>query len=278
MHNLEKVGFLPRLAAYLIDIFILSVAAFLLGLIVGLGVLISTLGISRRTLYYASNNDVEVLAQALALILVVTYWLFFWTRWGQTPGKMVMGIKVVSTDGSPIGLAKAVARLFGYWLSGLALGLGHLWIIWDANKQGWQDKIAGTYVVKVRPSTATVQSQPAVQPSYGVPQVRPSPAVRLQPWAQVVIMSGSQQGTRYSIGRPQIALGRDPRCDVPIRDDIYVSPLHARIWFTPQGYVIEDAGSLNGTYVNRQRITRQFLRHGDEIWLGYTRLIFQSMP
>jgi len=278
MNDLEKVGFLPRLAAYLIDIFILAVAAFLLGLIVGLGVLISALSISRRTLYYASNSDVEVLAQALAFILVVTYWLFFWTKWGQTPGKMVMGIKIVSTDGSPIGLPKAVARLFGYWLSGLALGLGHLWIIWDANKQGWQDKIAGTYVVKVRPAAAIVPSQPTVPPSYGGPQVAPSPAVSRQPWAQLVIMTEPQQGTRYPIGRPQIALGRDPRCDVSIRDDIYVSPLHARIWGTPQGYVIEDAGSLNGTYVNRQRITRQFLRHGDEIWLGYTWLIFQLMP
>jgi uncharacterized RDD family membrane protein YckC len=62
---------------------------------------------------------------------------------------MLIGIKVVSTDGSPITIGKAVLRYIGYIVSSLIFCLGFLWVIWDADKQGWHDKIAGTYVVKV---------------------------------------------------------------------------------------------------------------------------------
>ncbi len=43
---------------------------------------------------------------------------------------------------------KTVMRLIGYFVSSIVIWLGFLWILFDANKQGWHDKIAGTYVVK----------------------------------------------------------------------------------------------------------------------------------
>jgi uncharacterized RDD family membrane protein YckC len=77
--------------------------------------------------------------------------VFFWTGTGQTPGKMAMGIRVVSAQtGDVIGMGEALLRYVGYIISGLALGLGFLWIIWDPKHEGWHDKIASTRVVKAR--------------------------------------------------------------------------------------------------------------------------------
>lgn len=59
---------------------------------------------------------------------------------------MAMGVKIFSTDGSPMTFWKAIAKYFGYFISGPCLGF--LWIIWDEQKQGWHDKIAGTYVIR----------------------------------------------------------------------------------------------------------------------------------
>ncbi len=75
-------------------------------------------------------------------------WLFTGLR-GQTPGKMVTGIMVVDKQGKLPGLWRAALReLLGKLISALALFIGFLWIAWDPCKQGWHDKLAGTYVVR----------------------------------------------------------------------------------------------------------------------------------
>lgn len=79
-------------------------------------------------------------------------WLYFWLftgLLGQTPGKMLLGIKVINYQGDRPGLKRAALReILGKIVSASALGLGFLWIVWDRHKQGWHDKVAGTYVVK----------------------------------------------------------------------------------------------------------------------------------
>ncbi len=85
----------------------------------------------------------------LSFFAGLAYNWYFWTRKdGQTPGKSLMKIKVIKTDGSPISDTDAILRYVGYYISGFFLLLGYLWAIWDENKQGWHDKIANTYVVK----------------------------------------------------------------------------------------------------------------------------------
>jgi len=77
------------------------------------------------------------------------YWLFIGLR-GQTPGKMAFSIKVVNYQGDRPGLADAALReILGKLISTIVLFIGFLWIAFDDNKQGWHDKIASTYVVKV---------------------------------------------------------------------------------------------------------------------------------
>jgi len=57
-------------------------------------------------------------------------------------------IKLCGTDGTyPVGYGKGFLRWIGMNISSLVIGLGFLWILIDENKQGWHDKIAGTYVV-----------------------------------------------------------------------------------------------------------------------------------
>jgi uncharacterized RDD family membrane protein YckC len=65
---------------------------------------------------------------------------------GQTPGKYLMGLRIVRTDTDRIRLGNAVLREIGYVLSGI-LFLGYLWILFDNRRQGFHDKLAGTLVV-----------------------------------------------------------------------------------------------------------------------------------
>jgi uncharacterized RDD family membrane protein YckC len=87
----------------------------------------------------------------VVLGLIVVYDIGFWTWRAQTPGKMICGLKIIMKDGRPINFFKAVLRYIGYYISGIPLWLGYLWIIWDRKKQGFHDKIAGTYVVQINP-------------------------------------------------------------------------------------------------------------------------------
>jgi uncharacterized RDD family membrane protein YckC len=75
--------------------------------------------------------------------------VFFWVLAGVTPGKGLMGLRVVTRDGRPLSLVRSMIRLFGYTLSTLMYGLGYLWIGIDNWREGWHDKIARTAVVYV---------------------------------------------------------------------------------------------------------------------------------
>ncbi len=65
-----------------------------------------------------------------------------------TIGKLIMNLQVVRTDGSKVTFWRALGREFAKILSGIPLGLGFLWALWDEKGQTWHDKIADTLVVK----------------------------------------------------------------------------------------------------------------------------------
>jgi pSer/pThr/pTyr-binding forkhead associated (FHA) protein len=90
--------------------------------------------------------------------------------------------------------------------------------------------------------------------------------------AVLIVRSGAQAGDRFTLGDRPIRLGRHPDSEI-VLDDITVSRRHATIERTPEGYVVTDAGSLNGTYVNQERIDRAVLHHGDELQVGKFRLV-----
>ena len=89
-----------------------------------------------------------------AVTFLVTYFgypIFFWVTVGQTPGKRLFGLLVIQTDGHKLSVGRAFLRVLGYWISALPLFLGFIWILFDGRRQGWHDKLAGTYVIYYRP-------------------------------------------------------------------------------------------------------------------------------
>ena len=74
---------------------------------------------------------------------------------------------------------------------------------------------------------------------------------------------------------PNTRIGRHPDSEI-VLDDITVSRRHAEIVRRDAEYEVLDSGSLNGTYVNQQRIEASVLRHGDEVQIGKFRLVFLS--
>ncbi len=80
---------------------------------------------------------------------LIYHWFFLTQQNGQTPGKMLKGIRVIKTSGEPLNATDAILRYFGYLLNSLVLHIGWLWAIFDGKNQGWHDKIVSTYVVKV---------------------------------------------------------------------------------------------------------------------------------
>ena len=90
--------------------------------------------------------------------------------------------------------------------------------------------------------------------------------------AVLIVRSGPQAGDRFTLKDGVTRLGRHPDSEI-ILDDITVSRRHVEIERTDEGYVVTDAGSLNGTYVNQERVDRAVLHHGDELQIGKFRLV-----
>jgi pSer/pThr/pTyr-binding forkhead associated (FHA) protein len=90
----------------------------------------------------------------------------------------------------------------------------------------------------------------------------------------LVVTRGEAAGTRILLDQPTTRAGRHPDSDIFL-DDITVSRRHAEIVREGDGYLVRDAGSLNGTYVNRERIDEPApLTHGDVLQVGKYKLHF----
>jgi pSer/pThr/pTyr-binding forkhead associated (FHA) protein len=72
-----------------------------------------------------------------------------------------------------------------------------------------------------------------------------------------------------------VSAGRHPESDIFL-DDVTVSRRHAEFTRSGETFTVSDAGSLNGTYVNRDRIDQVALKDGDEVQIGKYRLVFYS--
>ncbi len=90
----------------------------------------------------------------------------------------------------------------------------------------------------------------------------------------LVVKRGPNVGARYVLDRDVIRAGRHPESDIFL-DDITVSRRHAELVVgEDRKVVIRDVGSLNGTYVNRERIEEQTLSGGDEVQIGKFKLVY----
>ena len=89
----------------------------------------------------------------------------------------------------------------------------------------------------------------------------------------LVVLKGRKRGSRFALDQETTTAGRHPDSDIFL-DDVTVSRRHADFVRVGHEVLVRDVGSLNGTYVNRQRVDEAPLRHGDEIHVGKFRLVF----
>ena len=95
--------------------------------------------------------------------------------------------------------------------------------------------------------------------------------------ALLVMQRGPSAGARFLLDAERTLAGRSPAADIFL-DDVTVSRKHAEFVRELDDFMVRDVGSLNGTYVNRQRIDQAVLRAGDEVQIGKYRLTFHPSP
>jgi uncharacterized RDD family membrane protein YckC len=151
-HQVRLAGFFSRLIAFGLDLAIISVIN--LVILAGTRLIVEFFFVGRFGAFPAMQNfaDTIVASSEWLTALISTsfgfiYFIFFWVISGFTPGKALLGLRVVRTDGRPVNLARAVLRLIAYLIAALPLFLGFIWILFDNRRQGWHDKIARTYVI-----------------------------------------------------------------------------------------------------------------------------------
>ena len=91
--------------------------------------------------------------------------------------------------------------------------------------------------------------------------------------ALLVVKRGPNAGSRFLLDAETTTAGRHPESDIFL-DDVTVSRRHAEFVREGGGFVVRDVGSLNGTYLNRERIEAAGLAGGDEVQIGKYRLVF----
>ena len=91
--------------------------------------------------------------------------------------------------------------------------------------------------------------------------------------ALLVVRRGPNAGSRFLLDSDLTTVGRHPGSDIFL-DDVTVSRRHAEFYRHARGFTVRDVGSLNGTYVNRDRIEESDLNDGDEVQVGKFRLVF----
>ena len=138
--DMEYVGFWPRVGATVVDAIIIWV--------ITLPVLTMIYGAAYWHDTKLIHGPAEVIVSWIFPI-VATVWL--WVATGQTPGKMVIGARVVDAEtGERLNAGQALGRYLSYFLSMLGLFVGYLWVGLDPKKQGWHDHLAGTVVIRKR--------------------------------------------------------------------------------------------------------------------------------
>lgn len=139
--QLNYAGFWIRFVAKFVDGIILGIAEQLLGLLTGW---VATSGGS--SFQIAS----VILVFLIGMIVRVGYNTWFIGKYGATPGKMVCGLKVLTSRGEKVSYARACGRFFAEILSGLVCGIGYIMAAFDEQKRALHDRVCDTRVVRAK--------------------------------------------------------------------------------------------------------------------------------
>jgi|GEM_PF-118055 len=152
-------GFGRRFLAYVIDGFFVSLLTMLFQTAIGQNpftYLAEALAQNPEKIATLQSSPMYTVSQISSYIVYILYTLIFWTAYeGATPGKRILGIRIIREGSNNLSLPTAIVRMFGMVLSAIPLGLGYLWVIWDKKKQAWHDKMAQTVVIRTAAKTNT---------------------------------------------------------------------------------------------------------------------------
>ena len=142
---MDYASFGTRFGAYFVDGLITGLIGMVLGGLIG-GVMGAAGAVSRDNT--TGLIAIQLLSGLAGFAVRAAYFIYFIGKSGQTPGKKLCKIRVVTADGSPMTYGKATGRFFGYLLSGLILGIGFLMAAWDEEKRALHDRLCNTRVIK----------------------------------------------------------------------------------------------------------------------------------
>lgn len=141
-------GFFRRAGAFLVDLFVLSLFSLLLFYLAGVGYHVG-LAAHQRSLSWETFPALFRILLCAWLALVFGYFVILHGMEGRTVGKWLFGLRVVGERQEPITYGQALVRWVGALLSA-PLVLGLLRILWNREKRGWHDLLAGTWVIRER--------------------------------------------------------------------------------------------------------------------------------
>ncbi|TMC34350.1 MAG: RDD family protein [Chloroflexi bacterium] len=119
----------------------------------GAGLLLAAVGTIVNVIFHVNPNDPQssgyAAASGINFVIGIAYFIGLWSFWGATFGQRIFKLRIVDANTmQPIGVGKAVLRYIGLFVAFLVCFVGVIWVAFDARKQGWQDKIAGTLVLQ----------------------------------------------------------------------------------------------------------------------------------
>jgi uncharacterized RDD family membrane protein YckC len=158
-------GFWRRLVAYAIDGVIINIIFAILLMIVLFALLAGAMsGVSgvRLSDMMERLSFLGLVVFTFYIVLSISYFTYFHGINGRTPGKMLLGLQVLSVDGNPVSFGIAFLRSVGYLVSAIFY-IGFIWVAFDHKKQGWHDKIAATVVI-IRPGESQTASLTIPEP------------------------------------------------------------------------------------------------------------------
>lgn len=202
MTTYPYAGFWRRFVAYAIDTFIIFVVFLILTIVAGIAYFTGAVSGDGQILIDELNHPerlgpIGMLILSSYTFLFIAYFTYFQGLNGRTPGKKLLVLQVVHTDGSPISFGTAFLRSVGYLVSSLmfTIPLGYIWAAFDKKKQAWHDKIAGTVVI--------IREPPGNSDGISIPDSSQSPQ-------EVTPFSGiSGDAGQTETNRPGIPSGED---------------------------------------------------------------------
>ena len=153
-------GFVSRLVAFVIDAAIVTLTMLILGWTAA--TILSFFNLNPTDVDITTPNVTlnDYISDAIAIIIVITvpivtffiwvgYYIGSWVLLGQTVGKQLLGLKIISVDNKRITIRQGIVRYVGYWISALPLFAGYWWVLLDDDRRAWHDHLAKTCVIYV---------------------------------------------------------------------------------------------------------------------------------